>query len=43
MVRWIDLVLMTPKTCDNLRQREQQINGLKKRTYKLENKIGDIF
>jgi len=30
MVRWIDLVLMTPKTCDNLRQRDQQINGLKK-------------
>ena len=35
-------VLMTPETCDNHIQRDKQINRLK-RTYKLENKIGDIF
>ena len=29
MVRWIGLVLMTPKTCDNYRQRDKQINRLK--------------
>ena len=29
------LVLMNPKTCDNYRQRDKQINRLK-RTYKLE-------
>ena len=34
---------MTPKTCENLRQGDQQINRLKERTHKLENKIGDIF
>ena len=29
MVRWLSLVLMTPKTCDNFRQRDKQINDLK--------------
>ena len=44
MVRWIGLVLMTPKTYnDDYRKREKPINRLKKRTYKLENKIVDFF
>ena len=30
MVRWIGLVLMTPKTRDNYRQREKQIIRLKR-------------
>ena len=29
MHRWIGLVLMTPKTCDNHRPRDKQINRLK--------------
>ena len=43
MVRWIDIVLITSKTCDNHRQGDKQINRLKREHYKLENKIGEIF
>ena len=38
MVRWIGLDLMTPKAYDNHKQTESA-----KRTYELENEIGDIF
>ena len=35
---------MTPKTCDNHRQRDKQTDiQIEKKTHKLENKIGDIF
>ena len=49
MVRWIGLVLITPKTCDNHRLRDKQTEFIKRVerehiTYKLENKIIiDIF
>ena len=33
---------MTPKTFENYKQRDEEINRKKGRTYKLENKIGDI-
>ena len=46
MVKWIGLVPITPKTCDNHGQRDKQTRVYKqseKRADKLENKIGDIF
>ena len=40
--RWIGLVLITPKRYDNNRLTDNPTEIIK-RTYKLENKISDIF
>ena len=43
MVRWIGLVPMTPKTCDNYRQRDKQINRLKRENISLRTKLVKSF
>ena len=43
MVKWICLVLMPQKTCDNHRQRDKQIDRLKREHISLRIKIGDIL
>ena len=39
MVKWIGLVLIIPKACDNHRQRDKQIEKIEKRTFKNSKKL----
>ena len=43
MVKWIGLILMTSKTCDNHRQRDKQINKLKREDISLRTKLVIFF